>query len=48
MQRGDLIKLNFEGLKMLKLNIPRDRAPRKDKTNKIIGLLVMLTLRDMS
>ena len=39
----DLMKLDFEGLKMQKLNIPTARAQRVDEENRYICLFLMFT-----
>ena len=43
MQRGDPKEFNFEGLEILKLNIPTDRAQRVDQKNEFICLVIMFT-----
>ena len=42
MRRGNPIKLNFEGLKMQKWNIPPDRAERVNEKNSVIFLVIMV------
>ena len=47
MQRGDPIKLNFEGLEMPKWNVPADRVQIVDKKG-VICLVIMFTQEDYS
>ena len=37
------MELNFEGLKMEKLNIPMDKSQRVDEKNWVICLVIMFT-----
>ena len=45
--KGEPMKLNFQGLEILKWNIPSDRFLREDKKNGVICLAFMFTLRVM-
>ena len=45
MQRGNSMKLNFEGLEKQKQNIPAERTQRADEKNRIICLFIMFTPR---
>ena len=47
-QRGDLMELNFEGLKMQKWNVPTDRIQIVDEKNEVICLVIMFTKEDLS
>ena len=47
MQRRDPMELNFEGLKMQKINIPTNRAQKVDGKNKVICLAVIFTPKVM-
>ena len=43
MQKGDPMKLKFEGTEMQKANITMDRAQRRDEKNGVICLVIMFT-----
>ena len=47
MQRGSLMKLNFEGPEIQKSNIPTTRIERVDDKNGVICLVIMFTTRGM-
>ena len=47
MQRRDPMELNFEGLKMQKINIPTNRAQKVDGKNTVICLAVIFTPKVM-
>ena len=48
MERGDPMKLNFEGLEMQKWNIPRDKTQKADKKNGIICLVIVFAHESMA
>ena len=47
-QRGDLMELSFEGLKIQKWNIPADRVQIVDEKNGNICPIIMFTQEDLS